>query len=196
MATPDVTADDVVGALDEFDSLGRREFLAKYGFGEAQSYFIRRDGKDYDSKAIVGAAHSRRHGVPLRASDFSGGEATVKRILEDLGFAVEVRADGTSPSPRSRPWTYSEVVLACELVADNEWQYLRRTDPRVLALSELLRGMFPADAAARDDSAARAVSRARRPTSRRSTPTTKVPPRAAGATTVASSRPSSTRRVG
>jgi 5-methylcytosine-specific restriction enzyme A len=151
VAAPDVTADDVTWALDEFDTLGRREFLAKYGFGEARSYFIRRDGKDYDSKAIVGAAHSRRHGVPLRASDFSGGEATVKRILEDLGFIVDVQPDRTTSSPRSRPWTYGEVVLACELVADNEWQYLRRTDPHVLALSELLRGMFPRDAAVRDD---------------------------------------------
>jgi hypothetical protein len=96
MATPDVTADDVVVALDEFDSLGRREFLSKYGFGEARIYFVKRDGKAYDSKAIVGAAHTRRHGVPLRASDFSGGEATVKKILEDLGFVVEDR-DATSP---------------------------------------------------------------------------------------------------
>jgi 5-methylcytosine-specific restriction protein A len=57
-----------------------------------------------------------------------------------------------SPPPsRNRPWTYGEVVLACELVADNQWQYLRRTDPRVVALSTLLREMFPAEAAARDD---------------------------------------------
>jgi hypothetical protein len=41
---------------EEFDSLGREEFLAKYGFGEARSYFLVRDGKAYDSKAVVGAA--------------------------------------------------------------------------------------------------------------------------------------------
>jgi 5-methylcytosine-specific restriction protein A len=52
---------------------------------------------------------------------------------------------------RNRPWTYGEVVLACELVADNQWRYLRRTDPRVVALSALLRDMFPAEAAARAD---------------------------------------------
>jgi len=91
MATPDVTAEDVVEALEEFDRLGRRDFLAKYGFGKSRSYFVRRDGKLYDSKAVVGAAHTRRHGVPLRAADFSGGEATVKKILEGLGFTVEVR---------------------------------------------------------------------------------------------------------
>jgi hypothetical protein len=27
----------------------------------------------------------------LRAADFSGGEATVKKILEDLGFIVKIR---------------------------------------------------------------------------------------------------------
>ncbi|GAA5143245.1 hypothetical protein [Pseudonocardia adelaidensis] len=79
MSTPDVRADDVAGALDEFDALGRREFLSKYGFGPARSYFLVRDGKEYDSKAVVGAAHTRRHGVALTSGDFSGGEATVKR---------------------------------------------------------------------------------------------------------------------
>lgn len=77
--------------MNEFDELGRGEFLTKYGFGEARSYFLHQDGTDYDSKAIVGAAHTRRHSVPLTAGDFSGGEATVKKILEDLGFEVRVR---------------------------------------------------------------------------------------------------------
>ncbi len=27
-------------AIDEFDSMGRKAFLAKYGFGEARSYFL------------------------------------------------------------------------------------------------------------------------------------------------------------
>jgi 5-methylcytosine-specific restriction protein A len=79
---PDVTAADIFGALDEFDELGRAAFLTKYRFGEARSYFLRRNDRDYDSKAVVGAAHTRRHGEPLEAADFSGGEATVKRLLE------------------------------------------------------------------------------------------------------------------
>src|SRR5262249_21254342 len=46
----------------------------------------------YDSKAILGVAHGFAvpDEGPLRASDFSGGEATVKRRLEDLGFEVRV----------------------------------------------------------------------------------------------------------
>jgi len=47
------------------------------------------DGRTYDSKAIVGAAHGFLPGQkPLAASDFSGGAATVGRLLSRLGFQV------------------------------------------------------------------------------------------------------------
>src|SRR5690349_1774033 len=83
----------VLRAIAEYDALGRDAFLAKYGFGRARSYFLVHDGRLYDSKAIVGAAHGYEHPVvgPLRASDFSGGEATVQAKLEQLGFAVQIR---------------------------------------------------------------------------------------------------------
>lgn len=104
----------MLAALEEFDSLGRQEFLAKYGFGEARRYFLVRNGKEYDSKAVIGAAYSRRHGVPLPAAEFSGGEATVKKWLEDLGFTVEVRA-ATSPAAGGGPTeeTLGAWVLKC-----------------------------------------------------------------------------------
>jgi 5-methylcytosine-specific restriction protein A len=41
----------------EYDRLGPDRFLEKYGFGAARSYWLVVDGKTYDSKAIVGAAH-------------------------------------------------------------------------------------------------------------------------------------------
>ena len=68
----------VIAAMDEFDRLGREAFLQKYGFGPAGAYFVRRDGKYYDSKAIVGAAHGYQYPQKgqLRAEDFSGGENT------------------------------------------------------------------------------------------------------------------------
>jgi 5-methylcytosine-specific restriction enzyme A len=41
-------------------------------------YVLVHDGKSYDSKAIVGAAHGHLPGeAPLLARQFSGGEATV-----------------------------------------------------------------------------------------------------------------------
>ena len=47
----------VLQAMEEFDRLGREEFLRKYGFGPAREYVLVHEGKQYDSKAIVGAAH-------------------------------------------------------------------------------------------------------------------------------------------
>jgi 5-methylcytosine-specific restriction protein A len=125
-----VTVPAVLAALDEFDGLGRDAFLTKYGFGPAQSYFLVKDGKEYDSKAVVGAAHGHNHGRPLTAADFSGGDATVRTLLEGLGFVVRVR--------RNPPWTWDEVVLACDLVRDNGWAYLAEEDPRVIELAQLL----------------------------------------------------------
>jgi hypothetical protein len=58
MAFSDITDPDaVVRAVQEFDAVGRRAFLARYRFGEARQYFLSMHGKLYDSKAIIGAAH-------------------------------------------------------------------------------------------------------------------------------------------
>jgi hypothetical protein len=53
---------------------------------------VQRNGKRYDSKAIVGAAYGFQHPQKgqLRAEDFSGGENTVRTLLEGLGFSVDV----------------------------------------------------------------------------------------------------------
>jgi hypothetical protein len=80
----------VAAAVHEFDRIGRDGFLAKYGFGKAREYFLKLGDKLYDSKAIVGAAHGYQYPErgPLKAEDFSGGEQTVRKKLEDLGYVV------------------------------------------------------------------------------------------------------------
>lgn len=80
----------VLSAIREFDKVGRAQFLGKYGYGEARKYFLSHGGRLYDSKAIVGAAHGYQHPDlgPLDSSDFSGGEATVEKRLNQLGFKV------------------------------------------------------------------------------------------------------------
>ncbi|GAA1758829.1 hypothetical protein [Agromyces humatus] len=89
MALSDVTdRQSVLDAIEEFDRLGRAAFLEKYGFREAREYFLEFAGERYDSKAIVGAAHFHQHGTALKARDFSGGSATVAKLLDGLGFAV------------------------------------------------------------------------------------------------------------
>lgn len=75
--------------MAEYDRLGQGRFLEKYGFGMARSYRLIVDGKAYDSKAIVGAAHGFLPGQePLASDAFSGGAATVGRLLSRLGFEV------------------------------------------------------------------------------------------------------------
>lgn len=96
-------------ALAEFDRIGRTYFLEKYGFGKAREYMLRDPvtGRLYDSKAIVGAAygHAFPDRGPLGPESFSGGEATVERLLVSLGFEV-VRI--------GQDWTVEEVELVVE----------------------------------------------------------------------------------
>jgi 5-methylcytosine-specific restriction protein A len=99
------------------------------GFGQAKAYFLQYDTKLYDSKAIIGYAHGVSMGARLGPGDFSGGDQTVVRRLQALGFTVlNLRQD----------WEYDEIVLACELAADNSWRQVYDTDPKAQELSRLL----------------------------------------------------------
>lgn len=101
--------ESVQAAIQEYDRVGRVYFLEKYGFGRSREYMLRdpSSGKLYDSKAIIGAAYG--YAFPdegaLTAADFSGGEATVERVLSDLGFQV-VRV--------GRDWTIQELEAAVQ----------------------------------------------------------------------------------
>lgn len=90
----------ILEAVAEYDQLGQHAFLEKFGFRPARSYFLVVDGREYDSKAIVGAAHGYQFPQlgPLAATEFSGGAATVQRVLEGLGFEVRVAAVCVPPS--------------------------------------------------------------------------------------------------
>lgn len=100
MGLSDLTAPAVNQAIKEFDHLERKAFLKKYNFGKAKSYFLKKDGQFYDSKAIAGAAHGYLPGhQALTANDFSGGEATVRKQLEALGFTVVNEELQALPAP-------------------------------------------------------------------------------------------------
>jgi 5-methylcytosine-specific restriction protein A len=91
MSLGDITREAVLAALARYDELGQDEFFNRYGFDRARSYLLVHNGKEYDSKAIVGVAHGFLPGErALLAGDFSGGEATVGRLLRRLGFTVQV----------------------------------------------------------------------------------------------------------
>ena len=139
MALGDVTRESVLKAVDEFDDVGRAAFLGRYGFGAARGYFLVLDGRRYDSKPIVGAAHAHATGTPLGPDDFSGGDRTVARLLESLGFEME--------RPKANPdWTMDELILALDLYLATRGQISYGPEvPEVIALSETLRGLsiFP-----------------------------------------------------
>jgi hypothetical protein len=98
VALQELSSREILQAVAEYDRLGQNRFLEKYGFGAARSYRLVVDGKTYDSKAIVGAAHGFLPGQePLGAHDFSGGAATVGRLLSRLGFEM------TQPDQERRP---------------------------------------------------------------------------------------------
>ena len=95
MALRELSRHEILRAVAEYDRLGQDRFLEKYGFGAARSYRLVVDGKTYDSKAIVGAAHGFLPGrKPLAAADFSGGAATVGHLLSSLGFQVTQAVPG------------------------------------------------------------------------------------------------------
>ena len=100
----------VYAALDEFGRLGRDEFLARHGFGKSRDFLVRdpRSGELADSKAIAGVAYGFQFPAAgaLKPAEFSGGEATVAKKLQALGFEVVRVGDD---------WSREEVEL---IVAD------------------------------------------------------------------------------
>lgn len=111
MAFADITDPNAVrSAIAEFDELGRDAFLDRYRFGRSREYFLIHEGRRYDSKAILGAAHGYQFPA-LRAlgpHDFSGGETQTVPKLHDLGFTV-IRLSGNrqvEQVPERRCWAF------------------------------------------------------------------------------------------
>jgi dynein-related subfamily AAA family protein/EVE domain-containing protein len=93
----------VLSAMEEFDGLGRDEFLRKYGFGRSQKYRIRHDGRLYDVKAVLAAAYARQFPdrPPLTSENSTSGLRTTVPKARELGFEVEGAADGSVEPRRS-----------------------------------------------------------------------------------------------
>ena len=131
MSLNDLTAASINQALQEFDEIGRDAFLKKYGFGKARSYFIAHAGKQYDSKAIVGAAHSYL-GPSFEAmttDDFSGGEATVATALRRIGFDV------INTEPRNPNRVRDELILALAFYLQHRENMPDKASEEIEALS-------------------------------------------------------------
>lgn len=98
MAFADITdRNAVLRAIAEYDALGQDAFLRHYGFGRAKDYVLVYEGREYDSKAILGAAHGYQFPAQgaLRPTHFNGGGQTVRK-LRRLRFDVrQLSADGS-----------------------------------------------------------------------------------------------------
>jgi 5-methylcytosine-specific restriction protein A len=123
-------------AVAEFDRIGRRAFLDKYDIDQARGWLLidQERGREYDAKAIAGAAHGYQHPHqgPLSADEFHGGEATA-RVLRKMGFVIQEPGRGRNP-----PWTRDELILALDLYMRHRPSLLDDRHPAVIELSDLL----------------------------------------------------------
>jgi hypothetical protein len=84
----DVTHEDVVRAIQEYDALGPEQFFAQHGFGPTTTYDLIWHKRPYPPKAILGAAYELAIGKKLDSGDFEGGKTGAVTVLDKLGFTV------------------------------------------------------------------------------------------------------------
>ena len=85
----DVTRDDVVHAMQEYDRLGPEQFFSEHGFGPTTAYDLIWDERRYPPKAILGTAFEFATGQRLESGDFEGGKSGAVAVLGKLGFTIE-----------------------------------------------------------------------------------------------------------
>lgn len=84
-----ISRESALAALAECDKIGRDAFLRKYHYRKSTSYLLVHEGREYDSKAVLGVAFGIEYGCPpLLPSEFSGGAEHCARIMIRLGFSV------------------------------------------------------------------------------------------------------------
>jgi hypothetical protein len=87
----DVTRDDVVRAIKEYDRLGPDQFFAAHGYGASRSYELVWEGRRYPHKAVLGTAYELATSERLDPGDFEGGKSGAVAVLQKLGFTVEAK---------------------------------------------------------------------------------------------------------
>jgi hypothetical protein len=85
----DVTRDDVLRAIEEYDRLGPDKFFSEHGFGPSRNYELVWQKRHYPHKAILGTAYELASGQRLAAGDFEGGKGGAVAVLTKLGFTIE-----------------------------------------------------------------------------------------------------------
>ena len=124
MAIGDLTKPDAVRrALDEYDQLGREEFLDRHHFSDARRWYLIRNGKPYESKAIAGRAYGIQFPTrpPIRDSGTFTGGLPVVRKLRALGFEVTDRSGAparTADLERDQIYSWAELARRYDFSPD------------------------------------------------------------------------------
>ncbi|MFB7718082.1 HNH endonuclease [Nocardia sp. NPDC056100] len=128
-----LTREAVLAAIAECDQVGRSAFLARYGLKSAREYFLLYNGRAYDTKAIVGVAHSLVAESRVRPPGAPSGIVAASR-LRGLGFEVSAKME----------WRTEELILACDLLYQNNWREIPLWESfgLVKPLSRLLRSQW------------------------------------------------------
>jgi hypothetical protein len=88
IAWNEVSRDDVVRALAEYDQLGAQQFFAEHGYAPTTTYELIWEGRHYPPKAILGTAYEFATGQRLASADFEGGKSGAVKVLGGMGFDV------------------------------------------------------------------------------------------------------------
>jgi hypothetical protein len=85
----EVSRDDVMRAIQEYDRLGPDQFFAQHGFAPTTTYELVWNDRSYRPKALLGTAYEFATGRRLSSGDFEGGKVGAVRVLGKLGFTVQ-----------------------------------------------------------------------------------------------------------
>lgn len=91
VAWDQVTRNEVLRAIQEYDRLGPDAFFSKHGFARTTTYDLVWDERRYPPKAILGTAYEFATGQRLSSGDFEGGKTGAGKVLGELGFTVQAR---------------------------------------------------------------------------------------------------------
>src|SRR5277367_3817990 len=86
VAWDQVTRDEVLAAIGEYDRLGPEAFFSAHGFAPTTTYELISEERRYPPKAILGTAYELATGQRLASGDFEGGKTGAVKVLGQLGF--------------------------------------------------------------------------------------------------------------
>jgi len=89
VAWDQVTRNEVLRAIKEYDRLGAEEFFATHGFAPTTTYELVWEKRRYPPKAILGTAYEFATSQRLASGDFEGGKSGAVKVLGSLGFDVQ-----------------------------------------------------------------------------------------------------------